>query len=547
MKNEESWQFWVDRGGTFTDVIGRSPDGRLHATKVLSNDPALSEDSVVAGIRELLGVATSTALPLERIAEVRVGTTVATNALVERKGAAALFVTNVGLADVLEIGDQARPDIFALNIQKPPPLYARVVTTPLRQDVDGREASPLDEDALRRTFDEAREAGCTSCAITLMHAWRYGEQESRVAELAQAAGFDCVVMSHDASPLMGLVPRAATTVAEAYLEPILRRYTSQLAEAFPGIPLGLMKSDGGLSSAESFSARHALLSGPAGGVVGAVQTAHRAGFERVIGFDMGGTSTDVSHYAGAWERHREVDLAGVHLAIPMLAVETIAAGGGSVVAYDGGRLTVGPASAGADPGPTCYRRGGPLTVTDCNLLLGRIAADHFPSLFGPNGDEPLDEEATTKAFDELAEGMDRAPEEAASGALAIAIEHMAAAIKRISIARGHDPTECVLNAFGGAGGQHACGVADALGIETILLHPLAGVLSALGIGLSARSVLLERGLETELPEGYDEISQAGKELREEARAQLEEDLPESGDADITCKVTALVRYAGSET
>lgn len=544
---DDRWRFWVDRGGTFTDVIGRSPDGRLRATKVLSNDPTLQEDAVIAGIRQLLRVAADAPLPLERIAEVRVGTTVATNALVERKGAATLFVTNDGLADVLEIGDQARPDIFALNIQKPSQLYARVATTPLRQDVDGHEVATLDEGALSRAFDEAREAGCTSCAIALMHAWRHGEQESRVAELARAAGFECVATSHEASPLMGLVPRAATTVAEAYLAPILRRYTSQLAEAFPGVPLGLMKSDGGLSGTENFAAHNALLSGPAGGVVGAIETAHHAGFERVIAFDMGGTSTDVSHYAGTWERHREEDLAGVHLAIPMLAVETIAAGGGSIVVFDGGRLTVGPASAGADPGPACYRRGGPLTVTDCNLLLGRISADYFPSLFGSNGDEPLDEEATKKAFDELAERMDRTPEEAASGALAIAIEHMAAAIRRISIARGHDPTECVLNAFGGAGGQHACSVADALGIETILLHPLAGVLSALGIGLSARTVLLERGLEADLPQGYDEIRKVEQELRHEAGARLTADLPGSEDADVTCTVTALVRYAGSET
>ncbi|MGH8273482.1 MAG: hydantoinase B/oxoprolinase family protein [Gammaproteobacteria bacterium] len=544
-RTDSRWRFWIDRGGTFTDVIGRAPDGRLAAAKLLSNDPARGEDAVIAGIRRLLGVTPDAKLPLERIAEVRVGTTVATNALLERKGAPTLFVTNAGLGDVLTIGDQARPEIFALDIRRPPPLYTCVATTTLRLDVDGKELAPLDETALRRAFAEAREAGCTSCAVALMHAWRHGEQEQCIAEFAQAAGFEQVVTSHEVSPLMRLVPRAATTVAEAYLAPVVARYTERLADALPGVPLAFMKSDGGLAGGGAFAARDALLSGPAGGVVGAVETARRAGFERVIGFDMGGTSTDVCHYAGGWERKREVEIAGVRLALPMLAVEAVAAGGGSIVAFDGGRLTVGPASAGADPGPACYRRGGPLTVTDCNLLLGRIAADHFPHLFGPNGDEALDEAAVRDGFAELAERVVQSPEVVAAGALAVAVEHMAAAIKRISIARGHDPADCVLNCFGGAGGQHACAVADALGIDTILSHPLAGVLSALGIGLSERSVLLERGLEAELPGAYETARAASHELEHDARRRLAADAPDAADA--VTDVTALVRYAGNDT
>lgn len=539
------WWFWVDRGGTFTDVIGRASDGRLVASKLLSSDTARGEDAVVAGIRELLGEDPDAALALERIAELRVGTTVATNALLERKGAKTLFVTNTGLADVLAIGDQSRPEIFALDIRRPPPLYALVATATLRLGVDGRELAPLDEAALRRAFDEARVAGCTSCAIALMHGWRHGEQEARIAELARAAGFGCIVASHEVSPLMRLVPRAATTVAEAYLAPVVSRYTARLAGAFGGVPLAFMKSDGGLAGAGAFAARDALLSGPAGGVVGAVETARRAGFERVIGFDMGGTSTDVCHYAGEWERKREVEIAGVRLTLPMLAVETVAAGGGSIVAFDGGRLTVGPASAGADPGPACYRRGGPLTVTDCNLLLGRIAGKHFPHLFGPGGTEPLDETAVKQAFGDLAERMGQTPETIASGALAVAVENMTAAIRRISIARGHDPAECVLNAFGGAGGQLACAVADALGIETILLHPLAGVLSALGIGLSERSVLLECGLEAKLPEAWGAVAANARELEREARTRLAADAPDA--TGIGCTATALLRYMGNDT
>lgn len=547
---ERRWRFWIDRGGTFTDVIGCDPSGRLHATKLLSNDPGRGEDAVIAGIRGLLHVPASGELPLEDIAEVRVGTTVATNALLERKGAPTVFVTNDGLGDILLIGDQSRPDLFALDIRRAPPLYTHVATTTLRVDVAGREIVPLDEVALRRAFTEALEAGCTSCAVCLMHGWQHTAQEDRVAELARAVGFESVITSHTVSPLMRLVTRAATTVAEAYLDSVVRHYTRHLARILPGVRLSFMKSDGGLAGGGALAARDSLLSGPAGGVVGAVETARRAGFAQVIGFDMGGTSTDVCHYAGVWERRREVEIAGVKLALPMLSVETVAAGGGSIVGFDGGRLTVGPDSAGADPGPACYRRGGPLTVTDCNLLLGRIAAEHFPHLFGPGGDQALDEVTVGRGFTELAQRVERAtgerhsPEALASGALTVAVEHMAAAIKKISLARGHDPARCVLNSFGGAGGQHACAVADALGIDTILVHPLAGVLSALGIGLSDRSVLLERGVEARLPADYGAIAEAAQALEQEARSRLAEDAP---DAAATCEMMALVRYSDNET
>lgn len=551
----DRWRFWIDRGGTFTDVVGCAPDGCLHARKLLSNDPTRGEDAVVAGIRELLEVATGAPLPLERIVEVRVGTTVATNALLERKGVDTLFVTNAGLGDLLRIGDQSRPELFALNIRRVAPLYKCVATTTLRLDVDGNTITELDESACRDALQAAYAAGCSSCAIALMHAWRYPEQERRVAALAREIGFDSLVMSHQVSTLMRLLPRAATTVVEAYLKSLLRRYTGRLAQALPGVPLSFMKSDGGLAGGGNLAARDALLSGPAGGVVGAVETARRVGCKQVIGFDMGGTSTDVCHHAGAgageWERRREVEIAGHKLLLPMLAVETVAAGGGSIIGFDGGRLTVGPASAGAEPGPACYRRGGPLTVTDCNLLLGRIAAEYFPTVFGADGRQPLDADASAQGFAALAQqvfecdGQHRSAESLAAGALAVAVEHMAGAIRRISVARGHDPSTCALNSFGGAGGQHACAVADALGMRKILIHPLAGVLSALGIGLSDRSVLLERGLELELPGAYTQAAEQARALEQEARERLAQDLPDT--VGVSCEVTALLRYAGNET
>ncbi len=545
------WRFWIDRGGTFTDVIGRAPDGALRAAKLLSNDPGRGEDAVIAGIRRLLGVDAEAALPLDRIAELRVGTTVATNALLERKGAPTLFVTNAGLEDALLIRDQARPDLFALEIRKHEPLYSRVLGVLLRLDAEGGELAALDEAAARHGLAAARKAGCTSCAICLMHAWRHPAQERRVAELARAAGFETVVVSHEVSPLIRYLPRAETTVTEAYLQPLLRRYTRHLSESLPGVRLLFMKSDGGLAAPAAFTACQALLSGPAGGVVGAVETARAAGFKRVIGFDMGGTSTDVCHYGGEYERQRETVIAGNRIAVAALDMETVAAGGGSIVGFDGERLIVGPESAGADPGPASYRNGGPLTITDCNVFLGRIRAEHFPRVFGRNGDEALDCDAVAEKFAALAQashkGADRklAAEEIAAGALGIAVEHMAGAIKRISIARGHDPRRCVLNCFGGAGGQHACAVADALGIEQILIHPHAGVLSALGIGLSDLTALREQSVEQALADGLDAARKIADQLEAETRAAVAEQGAPAAGIEVTR--TALLRYGGSET
>ncbi|MGH8428561.1 MAG: hydantoinase B/oxoprolinase family protein [Gammaproteobacteria bacterium] len=545
------WRFWIDRGGTFTDVIGRAPDGGLRAVKLLSNDPGRGEDAVIAGIRRLLGVDANAKLPFERIAEVRVGTTVATNALLERKGVPTLFVTNAGLEDALVIRDQARPDLFALEIRKHEPLYKQVFGVSLRLDAEGKEVVALDETAARRGLEAAREAGCTSCAICLMHAWRHPEQERRIAELARAAGFETVVASREVSPLIRYLPRAETTVTEAYLQPLLRRYTRHLAESLPGVRLLFMKSDGGLAAPGAFTACQALLSGPAGGVVGAVETARTAGYERVIGFDMGGTSTDVCYYGGEYERQRETIIGGNRIAVAALDMETVAAGGGSIVGFDGERLVVGPEAAGADPGPASYRNGGPLTVTDCNVFLGRIRPEHFPCVFGLNGDEGLDRDVVSEKFTALAQAMrvdtggELAAEEIAAGALGIAIEHMAGAIKRVSIARGHDPRRCVLNCFGGAGGQHACAVADALGIEEILIHSHAGVLSALGIGRSDLTALREQGVEKVLSGGLAAARETAAELEAETRAVVvEQGAPELG---IEVMRTALLRYGGSET
>lgn len=538
------WRFWADRGGTFTDVIAVNPCGKLEAVKVLSKDPSRTEDSIVVGIRKLLGLQAAERIPCEQIAEVRVGTTVATNALLERRGSRVLFVTNTGLHDLLLIGDQTRPDLFKFDIQKVPPLYEKVAVTTLRYSADGIQLAPLDKSSLLDALGAARRSGCDSCAICLMHGWRYQEQEDQVASLALAEGFKDVVTSHTVAPVLKIGPRATTTVTEAYVAPVLRRYLGSLMQQLPGVRVLFMKSDGGLTEAGNMAGRDALLSGPAGGMVGAIKTARSNGFEKIIGFDMGGTSTDVSYYGGVWERNREVELAGIRLAIPMLNVETVAAGGGSIIDFDGARLTVGPASAGADPGPACYRQGGPLTVTDCNLLLGRINCDYFPAVFGPEGSESLDVDAVKLGFDRLVRrikewtGETYGPEKLAAGALKIAVEHMANAIKRISVSRGRDPRECVLHAFGGAGGQHACAVAEALGVSKILIHPLGGVLSALGIGLASRSVVLEQGIEEALDlDSYRRAVSIARRLENIAHDKLGSDRTELPEC---CANTALM-------
>jgi 5-oxoprolinase (ATP-hydrolysing) len=485
------WRFSIDRGGTFTDVVGRSPDGRLDSCKLLSDD-----DAPVAGIRQLLGIAPGAVIPPGAVESVRMGTTVATNALLERRGAPVLLLVDEGMADLLVIGDQARPDLFDLSAARPPPLYARVAEVSGRVDVAGAAVSPFDEHAARAVLAEGRAAGMQACAIALMHGWRHPAGELRLAALAHAAGFAQVSMSHAVSPLLRLVPRAETTVADAYLSAVVARHVAALADALPGVRLWFMQSHGGLAEAAAFRGCNAVLSGPAGGIVGAARTAQATGFERVIGFDMGGTSTDVAVFDGAFEHTNDGVVAGVRLRVPMLAIHTIAAGGGSVVRLRDGRLLVGPESAGARPGPRCYRQGGPCTVTDANLCVGRIAATYFPAVFGPGGHAPVDAAAAMAGFAELGAQMGgRDARDVAEGALRVAVASMAGAIRQVTTARGRDPREFALQCFGGAGGQLACLVADELQIATVLLHPLAGVLSAYGMGLADQTSRFEQAIE----------------------------------------------------
>jgi 5-oxoprolinase (ATP-hydrolysing) len=498
------WQFWIDRGGTFTDIVARRPDGGLVTHKLLSEDPGHYEDAALAGIRDLLGVPRGSAIPAERIAEVRMGTTLATNALLERKGEpTALFVTR-GFRDQLKIGYQNRPRLFDRHIVLPEPLYGAVYEVSERLSAHGEVLEPLDEERARRDLSDARRRGYGAAAIVLMHGYRYPAHELRLADLARAAGFTQISVSHQVSPLMKLVARGDTTVADAYLSPLLRRYVERIAQELPGARLMFMQSNGGLTSARLFQGKDSILSGPAGGVVGVVRTALAAGFDRIIGFDMGGTSTDVSHFHGHFERAFDTQVAGVRLRAPMMSIHTVAAGGGSILRFDGARFRAGPESAGAQPGPACYRKGGPLTVTDANVMLGKIQPEFFPHVFGPRIDEPLDDAVVRDKFIELASdirtagGEERAPEEIAEGFVRVAVDNMANAIKKISIERGHDVTGYTLCCFGGAAGQHACLVADALAIPRVFIHPYAGVLSAYGMGLADISALRERAIEARL-------------------------------------------------
>ncbi|MGO1562654.1 MAG: hydantoinase/oxoprolinase family protein, partial [Actinomycetaceae bacterium] len=484
------WQFWIDRGGTFTDLVARRPDGTLVTHKLLSENPGRYRDAAVAGIRELLGLAPGAPVPPGTIDVVRMGTTVATNALLERRGEPTALVVTDGFGDALRIGYQERPRIFARHIELPSMLYERVVEVRERVAADGEVLLPLDLDHLRPALARAREDGIDSVAVVLMHSSLHPAHERAIGELAAELGFAQVSLSSEVSPLMKLVSRGDTAVVDAYLSPILGRYVDQVATELAGVPLLFMQSSGGLTDAGSFRGKDAILSGPAGGIVGMARTSEAVGLTRVVGFDMGGTSTDVSHYAGTFERTSATQIAGVRLRAPMLDIETVAAGGGSILHLEGERYVVGPDSAGADPGPACYRRGGPLTVTDANVMLGRIRPESFPHVFGPDGDMPLDVDVVRSSFARLADeireatGDDRTPEQVAEGFLAIAVANMAGAIKKVSIARGHDVTGYALTTFGGAGGQHACAVADALGIRTVLVPPMAGVLSALGMGLA---------------------------------------------------------------
>jgi len=546
------WHFWIDRGGTFTDLVARDPAGRLHTRKLLSENPGRYADAAVAGIRALLGLGATEPIPPAAIAAVKMGTTVATNALLERRGARTLLLINRGFADLLRIGNQARPRLFDLDIRLPSMLYERVAEVDGRVGVDGTEISALDEAAVLAVLDAAKADGIEAVAIALIHAWKFPAQEQRLGELARAAGFAQVSLSHQASPLLRLVPRGDTTVADAYLSPVLRRYVDQVATGLGGAKLYFMQSNGGLADARNFSGKDAILSGPAGGIVGAARTAAIAGFNRVIGFDMGGTSTDVALYDGAFERSFETEIAGVRLRAPMLAINTVAAGGGSILAFDGARLRVGPASAGAQPGPASYRNGGPLTVTDANICVGKLQPKHFPAIFGADGTETLDADIVARTFAALAEqvaaatGTPQTARQLAEGFIRIAVANMAHAIRQISVQKGHDPADFVLACFGGAGGQHACLVADELGMDQVLIHPLAGVLSAYGMGLADFLRLREQAVEIPFSEAaITELAATAAALEAEATAELRAQGVDP--AAIATRRFVHLRYAGTDS
>ncbi|HTZ81131.1 MAG TPA: hydantoinase B/oxoprolinase family protein [Stellaceae bacterium] len=546
------WQFWIDRGGTFTDLVARRPDGELITHKLLSDNPERYPDAALQGIRDLLGVKTGAPIPSAAIEAVKMGTTVATNALLERKGERTLLVTTRGFADALRIGYQNRPKLFERHILLPEQLYERVVEVSERVTSEGEVLTPVDLAAARADLQAAHAAGIRSAAIVFLHGYRFPEHERKIAALARELGFTQVSASHEVSPLMKLVSRGDTTVVDAYLSPILRRYVDRVSAELGDTRLLFMQSNGGLTDAHRFQGKDAILSGPAGGIVGAVRTAEMGGFEKIIGFDMGGTSTDVSHYAGEYERSFETVVAGVRMRAPMMHINTVAAGGGSICFFDGARYRVGPESAGANPGPACYRRGGPLTVTDCNVMLGKVQPDFFPHVFGPNGDQPLDRAVVERKFAELSEriaretGNRRSPQEVADGFLRIAVENMANAIKQISIQRGYDVTEYTLCCFGGAGGQHACLVADALGMKRVYIHPLAGVLSAYGMGLADLRTLREQAVERRLAaEALPELGSVLDRLAEQAGAEM---AAQGVAAErITVLRKAHVKYEGTDT
>jgi 5-oxoprolinase (ATP-hydrolysing) len=562
-----SWEFWIDRGGTFTDVIGRRPDGALTTHKLLSENPEAYRDAAVHGIRHLLGLKLGEAIPSERIAAVKMGTTVATNALLERKGDRTLLLITKGFRDALRIGYQARPKIFAKHIIKPDMLYERVVEVDERVRADGAVERALDLAAVRTELARAKLDGINAVAVVLMHAYRYSDHEQRVAALARELGFDQVSASHEVSPLIKLIGRGDTTVVDSYLSPILRRYVSQVAgDLNPPSPAGggsaakqpgwgskatrlmFMMSSGGLTAAELFRGKDAILSGPAAGVVGMAETGRAAAFSRLIGFDMGGTSTDVSHFAGQYERAFETEVAGVRMRAPMMLIHTVAAGGGSILHFDGARFRVGPDSAGANPGPKCYRRGGPLAVTDANVMVGKLIADFFPKIFGPAQNQPLDAEAVRSAFAAMAKeiGDGRSSEQVADGFIKIAVENMANAIKKISVQRGYDVTRYALNCFGGAGGQHACLVADALGMTSVLIHPLSSLLSAYGMGLADIRSVRQQAIDE--PFGDKARKTLESVARRLARAAVEEVAGQGVAANkIALHVRAHIRYAGTDT
>ena len=546
------WQFWIDRGGTFTDIVACKPDGAFETRKFLSENPEQYKDAAVHGIRSFLNLSTAAPIPKGVVDSVKMGTTVATNALLERKGDDTLLLITKGFGDLLRIGYQARPKLFELNIKLPALLYKKVAEIEERLDAKGTVVRPLNEDSARDSLRRAKKAGINSVAIAFLHGYLNPDHEAQVAAIALEEGFGQISVSHQVSPLMKLVSRGDTTVVDAYLSPILRRYVTQVSDELGGADdtkLMFMQSNGGLTDARFFQGKDAILSGPAGGVVGMVKTAEPLGFERLIGFDMGGTSTDVCHYAGQYERSFETEVAGVRLRAPMMHIHTVAAGGGSILFFRDGRFQVGPESAGANPGPACYRRGGPLTVTDCNVMLGKLHPSHFPSVFGPNADEQLDIDVVEQKFKLLAKTIsestgekEQSPHELAEGFLRIAVENMANAIKKISVQRGYDVTSYTLQCFGGAGGQHACLVADALGMERIFIHPFAGVLSAYGMGLADIRHLKEQQFERPLSD-HDDALKALQHLAQEAKEQVI--LQGIAAKDIRIEYRAHMRLKGS--
>ena len=544
------WQFWVDRGGTFTDIVAKTPEGKLRTHKLLSENPEVYADAAVHGIRELLGLGANDPIPRGRIGAVKMGTTVATNALLERKGERTLLLITKGMRDLLRIGFQNRPKLFDLNIELPELLYEDVIEVEERISADGDVIFPLDTKETRAALSRAYGQGYRSVAVALMHSYRFSDHEKQIGDMARQTGFNQVSLSHEASPLIKLVSRGDTAVVDAYLSPILRRYVSQVADALDAGNGGcerlmFMRSNGGLTDASLFEGRDAILSGPAGGVVGMVSTATEHGFDKLIGFDMGGTSTDVCHYAGDFERSFETEVAGVRMRAPMMSIHTVAAGGGSILSFRDGRMQVGPESAGANPGPAAYRRGGPLTVTDCNVLLGKLQPDLFPPVFGPNADQPLDVDVVREKFEAMAVeiGNGLSVEEIAEGFLRIAVENMANAIKKISVQRGYDVTKYTMNCFGGAGGQHACLVADALGMQSVFSHPFAGVRSAFGMGRADVRAMREN----QFGQGIEQIEAAHDVLAELCQAAMAEVKGQGiSDTKISTVKMAHIRPAGAQ-
>ena len=545
------WQFWIDRGGTFTDIVAQTPTGEILIHKLLSENPEQYADAPIQGIREVMGIAQDKPIPTDRIEAIKMGTTVATNALLERKGDRVVLATTKGFKDALRIGYQNRPDIFALEIVLPKMLYEWVVEVKERYDAKGNELIPVDIAQAHKELQAAYDLGIRSCAIVLMHGYRYHKHELEVAKIAREIGFTQVSISHQVSPLIKFVSRGDTTVVDAYLSPILRRYIEQFSSQLSNkssTKLMFMQSNGGLVDADLFQGKDSILSGPAGGIVGAVKTCALAGFNKIIGFDMGGTSTDVSHYAGEYERSLETEIAGVRLRSPMMSIHTVAAGGGSLLYFDGSRYRVGPESAGANPGPAAYGRGGDLTVTDCNVMVGKLQPEFFPKIFGINSDAPLNKEIVKQKFQALADvvGGNKTIEQIASGYCAIAVNNMANAIKKISLQKGYDVSKYTLCCFGGAGGQHACLIADLLGIKQIFIHPYAGVLSAYGIGLAELRILKEKSIETELStRKINDIKTNFRQLITQAKTELSQQQDNISDVTILQKVH--LKYLGTDS